>query len=375
MRWFKNVITLSFKELQSLLSDKVMLGIIVVIFSVAIIAISKGLSMDVKNATVAIVDEDHSALTTRLSDALLPPYFKPPVQFRTKAAAEAAMNEGQFIFLINFPPHLERDIERQRHPQIQVIADATAMSQAGVGFIYIERIFSQEVAQFFHQPTSESLLDFTPITNVWFNANTNSMWYLAVMNVATFVFLLAMLLVGAAVIRERERGTIEHLLVMPVSASEIAAAKIFTNSLAIAIAALLSLILVVHLFLGVPINGSIGLWFFGTLIFLFTAAGLGVLLATIAPTMPQFALLMLPLYIVLRLISGGETPLESMPLWLQQVTAFSPMTQYVVFTNDVLFRHATLFLVQSKLWEMAATGAVFIAIALYFFRSMLDKQG
>ncbi|SUO93957.1 ABC transporter permease [Suttonella ornithocola] len=371
----KNIWTLTLKEFQSLLSDRAMLGIITIIFTVAVIAITNGVSIDVKNATVAVVDHDRSPLSQRITSALLSPYFQPPVLFEDMAEAHAAMDKAEYIFIMDIPPHFEEDVLKARHPAIQITADATALSQAGVGFVYLQQIISEETLRYFQLANPAQFLPMKPVINVSFNPNTDSRWYLAVMNVATFTFMLAMLLVGAAVIRERERGTMEHLLVMPITANEIAAAKIIANSTVIALAALASMQFVVKGILAIPISGSLALFALGIIVFLFSATALGVLLATTAPTMPQFILLMLPMYIVLRLISGGETPLASMPNWLQTVSQASPMTQFVEYSSAVLFRNADITLVQKPLFIMAMMGVLFLVLALSHFRSMLDKQG
>lgn len=375
MHRFRNTLTLTLKEFRSLLSDAVMMGLIIVIFTVAVIAIAKGISIEVRNASVAIVDEDHSVFSRRLADSLQAPYFQPPQHLPSLKAAQQAMDKGDYIFVLVLPPQLEKDLLRGAKPEIQVIADATALSQAGIGFGYLQHIIQREALALLGQGDMTDLLPLQPHLNITFNPNTDSSWFLALANVSTFVFMLAMLLVGAAVIRERERGTIEHLLVMPVSANEIAAAKIIANGTVIALATLASVQFIVKGVLNVDLSGSMALFALGTVVFLFSAAALGILLAIAAPSMPQFALLMLPIYIVLRIISGGETPLASMPDWLQNISQASPMTQYVSFSNAVLFRNAPLHLVQKELLIMGGIGLAFLLIALLRFRSMLDKQG
>lgn len=177
-------------------------------------------------------------------------------------------------------------------------------------------------------------------------------------------------------IRERERGTIEHLLVMPVSAAEIALAKILANGIVIMCAALLSLWLIVRGVLGVPIMlQSIPLFATGIIVFLFSMASLGILLAILAPTMPQFGLLCIPVYILLHMLSGTMSPLDNMPELTQTITQVSPVTLLASFTQDVLFRHAELDLVWNKLLQMGLIGAVFLGIALKQFKTMLSKQG
>ena len=186
--------------------------------------------------------------------------------------------------------------------------------------------------------------------------------------------LLTILLVGAAVIREREHGTIEHLLVMPVDANEIVMAKILANSLIILVSSLLSLLLVVHHAVGVPINGSLALFVFCEAVYLFAMAGLGVLLATQAPTMPQFSLLCIIVYISIFLLSGSNSPIENMPPWLRSLSELSPMTQFTALSKDIIFRGAGWSVIRHRVAITAVSGFLFTAIAVIRFRRMLAQQ-
>jgi ABC-2 type transport system permease protein len=137
------------------------------------------------------------------------------------------------------------------------------------------------------------------------------------------------------------------------------------------IAATLSLFFVVKWLIGVPIAGSILLFEFGLAIYLFSVTALGIMLATIVRSMPQFGLLAFPVFIVMSLLSGGQTPLESMPIALQKVMQFVPSTHFVSFSQAVLFRNATLPMVWFQLAAMFAIGSAYTAYTLVRFRKML----
>ena len=179
---------------------------------------------------------------------------------------------------------------------------------------------------------------------------------------------------GAAVIRERERGTMEHLLVMPVSVIEIMMAKVLSNGVVILVASQLSMWFVVHKLIGVHINGSLLLYALGVGVYLFSIAALGIMLATIAPTMPQFGLLMLPVFIVTLMFSGSQSPRSNMPAIAQSVSEYWPTTQFAQFSQNVLFRGADIEIVWPQLVVMAVLGAAFLLFALVRFRKMLDQQ-
>jgi ABC-2 type transport system permease protein len=133
----------------------------------------------------------------------------------------------------------------------------------------------------------------------------------------------------------------------------------------------LSLNLVARGALGIPINGSVSPYLVGAAVFLFAVTALGIMLATLTRSMPQFALMAYPTIIVMEVLSGGMTPLESMPAYLQLIMSAVPSTHYVKFSQAVLFRDAPISVVWPQIAWMAALGAIYVAIALGRFRSML----
>jgi ABC-2 type transport system permease protein len=204
-----------------------------------------------------------------------------------------------------------------------------------------------------------------------FNPNFEQSWFVAINQVINNISVLAIFLTGAAVLREREHGNIEHLLVMPLRPSELMFAKIWANGLVVVVAAMGSLLLVVQLVIGVPIQGSIPLFVAGLVDYLFSVTALGIMLATLVRSMPQFGLLAFPVFIVMSLLSGGNTPLESMPIWLQRVMQFVPSTHFVSFSQAVLFRNATPAMVWPAMLKMFAIGAAYTLYTLSRFRNML----
>ena len=372
-QWIKNVYYLSIKELRSLFGDLTLIGLVVIMFTFTIYSIAKGITTEVKNAPVAVLDEDHSTLSYQLRDVILPPYFKQVVEIE-RDRIDSAMDNGEYIFVLTIPPNFATDLLAGKQPQLQLLVDATAMTQAGIGANYLNQIINRQINQFLGLPDNQQLLPLKPEINVLFNENLLTEWFMPMTQITGNSSLLVLILVGAAVIREREHGTIEHLLVMPVTASEIAFSKIIANSLVILVAAVLSLYFVVHKLIGAPINGSLWLFAFSELIYLFSMAGLGLFLATQAPTMPQFSLLCLPVYIVLYLLSGGPSPIENMPQTVQQVMQFSPLTKFLAISQDILSRGAGWETIWHRLVIMIVLGTVFISVAIMRFRSMLARQ-
>ena len=373
LRWLSNVFRLGRKELASLAGDTILAGFIVYSFSFSVYSEATGIKTDVTDATIAIVDSDRSMLSARIHDGLLSPYFRRPVII-DRASVDSAMDRGAYAFILDIPPRFEADVLRGRNPLLQLNIDATAMTQAAVGEGYIVSILQQEIGGYLRSRGIEAQPPLTGVVRAFFNPNLEGIWLKAIDAVLENITMLSLLLVGAAVIRERERGTIEHLLVMPIRASEIAAAKIWANGLVVMVAATFSLLIIVNQVLNVPIAGSIPLFLFGMAIYLFAITSLGILLATIANSMPQFGLLAIPVFLVLNMLSGGPSPLESMPAPLQSAIQVSPAMHFVKFSQSVLCRGAGLDVVWPDLIILAVLGALFLALALFRFRSMLAQS-
>jgi ABC-2 type transport system permease protein len=370
MRMIANIFWLGTKELRSLAQDYVLLALVVWAFSLSIVMQAQNTSQELRNASLGFVDEDNSALSRRIAGAFLPPYFK-PAQLVAEADIDRLMNEGRYTFVIDVPPNFQRDVAAGRSPVIQVYVDATAMIQAGVGTGYAQQIISQEVDDFVARAATVALPPVTLAVRIAFNPNVNSGWFTSIMGIINDVNILAVILAGAAIVREREHGTMDHLLVMPLRPFEIAMAKIWANGLVITIAVALSLTLVVRMLLHIPIAGSVPLFLMGVVIYLFFATAVGIFLGTLARSMPQLGLLFFLVVLPMNMLSGANTPLESMPPFLRTVMQVSPSTHFVSFAQAILYRGAGFGVVWPQFVAVALIGGVFLALALMRFRRVV----
>lgn len=368
MRSLSTIFWLSLKEVRSFLSDWVLLALVLYSFSLAIIAHAQSNAQELSNASMGVVDEDGSELSRRIMAAFLPPYFK-AARVVAQGDVDRLMNTGRYTFILDIPPHFQRDVVAGRGPTLQVLVDATAMMQAGIGASYARQIIDTEVATFVrHERPPGGTVDLA--VRIAFNPNVTTAWFTSVMGVITNVTMLAIIVAGAAVVREREHGTMDHLLVMPVTPFEIAMAKILGNAIMITAAVGLSLWLVVRGVLHVPIAGSIPLFIGGVAIYLFFAMSVGIFLATVARTMPQLGLLFMLVAIPLNMLSGANTPLESMPPLLRSIMEASPTTHFVSFAQAILYRGAGLDIVWRDFVAVAVAGGAFFGLGLIRFRSV-----
>src|SRR6516162_1644786 len=369
MRALANIFWLGTKELRSFQRDFVLLGLVIYAFSLAIIAQAQSSSQEVHNASIAIVDEDHSELSRRIAHAFLPPYFQTPQPIAERDIVPL-MNSGRYTFVIDVPPNLQRDVLGGRQPALQLDVDATAMVQAGLGADYAQQIIMTEINDFLSRREGNPASPVNLVVRIAFNPNVTTAWFTSVMGIINSITMLAIILAGAAVVREREHGTMDHLLVMPLTPFEIAMSKIWANGFVIIIAVALSLYFIVGGLLGIPIAGSIPLFLLGAAVYLFFGTAIGLFLGTVARSMPQLGLLYLLVYLPLAMLSGSNTPLESMPPWLATIMLASPTVHFVSFAQAILYRGAGFAVVWPQFVIVALIGGVFLGLALLRFRQV-----
>jgi ABC-2 type transport system permease protein len=366
-----NIFRLVIKELRSIRSDPTMLILVVYAFSISVNTVATGAVTEATNLSVGIADEDGSELSRQIAEGLVRPAFQPAVQIRA-SDIDSKMDRGELLFVVEIPPNFQADILAQRKTEIQINVDATAVAQAGNGANYLKTAISNEVQNFLNARGIPAGSPINLVVRADFNPNLKTAWFSAMTQVINQITLLTVILTGAALIREREQGTVEHLLVMPVVPAEIMLAKMFANGLVILVAAMLSLQFVVHWWIGAPIAGSLLLFLLGAALYALVVAALGILLGTLSTTMGQFGLLAMPVLIVTQLLSGSSTPMESMPVWLQYVMrTISPTPHFVSFAQAVLFRGADLTLVWRPLVAMLIIGAFYFAFAMSRFRRVI----
>lgn len=386
MRAARNILYLGFKELHSLLRDPILMVLIGFALTVNIYTAATAMPETLHKAPIAIVDEDQSALSGRIRDAFYPPFFLPPVAI-TPAEMDARMDAGLDTFALHIPTGFERDALAGRSPRIQLNVDATRMSQAFIGSSYIQTIVSEEVNEFMRHHRAGTQPRVELVFRTQFNPELNKIWFGSIMEVITAITMLSIVLTGAALIREREHGTVEHVLVMPVTPFEIMASKVWAMGFVVLTGSALSLGLVVHGLLDVPIQGSLALFFAGVCLHLFATTSLGIFLGTVARSMPQFGLLLFMVLLPMQILSGaggliraqtlsagGIKQREGMTSLIDIVMQAAPTTHFVEFAQAILFRGAGLDVVWQQLASLAAIGVVLFLISLARFRKTLGTM-
>lgn len=386
MRAARNILYLGLKELHSLLRDPILMLLIAFALTVNIYTAATAMPETLHKAPIAIVDEDQSALSSRIRDAFYPPYFLPPVLI-TPAEMDARMDAGLDTFALHIPSGFERDSLAGRSPEIQLNVDATRMSQAFIGSNYIHTIITEEINEFMlgHRANAQPPVEL--VFRSQFNPELNKIWFGSIMEVITAITMLSIVLTGAALIREREHGTVDHVLVMPVTPFEIMASKVWAMALVVLVGSALSLLFVVQGLLAVPLQGSLVLFFAGVCLHLFATTSLGIFLGTIARSMPQFGLLLFMVLLPMQILSGaggliraqtlsagGIKQREGMTSIIDIVMQAAPTTHFVEYAQAILFRGAGLDVVWPELASLAAIGIVFFTLSLARFRKTLGTM-
>lgn len=365
--------TLGIKELRSLWRDRLLLLFVIWAFSGALYTAAKGAPDRLHRAPIAVVDEDQSMLSQRIVSAFYPPTFKLPDAI-SLTDVDPAMDAGRYTFVMNIPPDFQRDVLAGKSPAIQLNVDATQLSQAFLGSGYVQSMALSEVNEFLQRERINTTMPIELAMRMRFNPSLDNTWFMGVMELINNVTMLSIVLTGAALIREREHGTIEHLLVLPLKPSEIMLAKIWSMGAVVMLATALALQFVLRDALAMPVTGSVGLFLVGCALHLFATTSMGIYMGTVARSMPQLGLLMILVLLPLNILSGGMTPRESMPDIVRFVMNAAPTTHFVSFAQAILYRGADLSIVWPQFAAIAVIGVAFYAGALRHFRAAVNTM-
>ena len=350
--------------------DPILVVLIIFSFTVSIYTAARAVPETLNKAAIAIVDEDSSPLSRQIADAFYPPFFVSP-ELISQEEMDARMDAGLETFVLVIPPYFQEELLAGRKPVLQLNVDATRMTQAFTGSGYVQNIVYAEISEYLQRHRGGTASPVDLVIRNRFNPELNVSWFGSIHNVISSITMLSIILTGAALIREREHGTIEHLLVMPVTAFEIMTAKVWSMGLIVFLASAFSLVFVVHGLLSIPMLGSVPLFLLGTALQLFATTSMGIFLATIAGSMPQFGMLLMLVLLPLQVLSGTMTPRESMPEIIQTIMLAAPNTHFGIMAQAILFRGAGLAVVWPQILALIIIGAVLFIFALRRFRAFL----
>jgi ABC-2 type transport system permease protein len=331
--------------------------------------------MQLRNATLLVHDMDHSASSRELIHRFQAPYFRLVGEVDDPADALARLDRGTIMALLDIPPRFHEALRAGQPTSVQLQVDTSNAAQGLSASAYAARItarFGLDVAQGMAAGRGAGLPTVESQHRVWFNPDQNERWYQSISHLLRMITMFSILLPAAALVREKERGTVEQLLVSPLSPLQILLSKVLAMTAVILTATAAAYIGVMRPMFHVPMRGSAVLFFLLTTLFVFTTAGLGLFAATVTRNQAQVGLITLLAVGPMLLLSGLTSPFESMPLWVQTLMSLSPLHYYIDVVFGVLLKGSDLSVLWKPVMAMAVLGAAVFALGVWRFRRQFE---
>lgn len=371
--WGRRLAAMTWKEILQLSRDVPLLLFLLYSFSLSVVVSGAGITMQLTNAELLVHDADHSHSSRELIHRFQLPYFTFAGEISDPREGLRQLDQGKVMMLLEIPPRFHEALMSGERTAVQVLVDTTnapqGLSAAGYS-VRIAGLFGSEtgLASAGLSGAEAAMPRVSSAHRVWFNPTQDERWFQSIAHVLRMTTIFAVLLPAAALVREKERGTVEQLLVSPLSPFQIMFAKVLAMSGVILIALSLALYGVLHPVFHVPMKGSTGLFFLLTTLHVFTTAGFGLVAATIAKNQAQVGMMTLFVVGPMLLLSGITSPYESMPKWVQTVMTFSPLRYYIDITYGVMLKGAGLDLLWKPVGAMLLLGGALFGFGMWRFR-------
>jgi ABC-2 type transport system permease protein len=372
--WWSRIIAMTVKELKQLMRDPVLLLIIAYFFTADIYMAGDGINMNLRNASLMVIDHDHSAASRELIYRFRQPYFDFKGEISGKSEAENLLNAGRILAVLDIPENFNSLLLQGKPTAVQFQVD-TSNTVLGT----LATSYAKEISMDFGHDFVIKRLGLNPgqmgsiptIQNryrVLYNPNRIDSWFMSVSELFTAITILSMMLPAAAAVREKERGTIEQLAVSPLSSFQILLPKVISMGLVILLGVAVSMYLIIIPVFHTPFKGSIGLFFTVTAIYVFTTSGLGLFIATVSRSLGQVSMLVLLLLLPIILLSGAWTPPEAMPQAIHWAMYISPLYYYNEIIYAILLKGARIDILWDSLLGLTILGVVFFSFGVWRFR-------
>jgi ABC-2 type transport system permease protein len=372
--WLRRLHVMIVKEWLQLARDLVLLCFIAYAFTVDVYLAGSGVSLQLNRAAFAVHDSDHSFASRELVYRFQLPHFSLVGEVAGARDGRKLLDDGKAIMVLDTPPNFEQSLLRGEATSVQLQVDATHSVLGFLASSYAAQIVGQyglEAGLAREGLSASDIADVPRIDSrhrVWFNPNQNDGWFMSISELLTVVTLFAILLPAAAMVREKERGTVEQLLVSPLTSFQIMFPKVVAMTAVILTGVLISLALILTPVFHVPFKGSYLLFIAVTTLYVFTTAGLGLFAATIARNLAQAGMMTILILAPMIFLSGAWTPPEAMPVWLQMGMKISPLHYYMDAAFGILLKGARLQDLWRSILGMAVLGSIVFGFGLWRFR-------
>lgn len=365
------------KEFGELRRDIPILLILIWGFTGTIYSAGHAISMEIRDYPVVVYDMAQSRTSRELISRLHKPYFKIVAHLRNEDAVVRYLDQGKASLAIIIPPEFERRVNAGETAQFQILSDGTLSMSATIAGGHIATIASEFGLELLSRTSAMQAGAATALPRVdarirvAYNANLVNAWFSAMLELFNITTMVAALLTAAAMVREKEYGTLEQLLVSPLRPAELFIAKVIPTVVIVPLLALGSLFTILQGVFDVPIRGSILLFYLVSLVYVFAAASLGLAIAVVARNVAQAMMILLLFLFPMMFLSGAFTPPESMATWMRYASLISPMRYYLDFGYQVLFKGNGIAEIWHDILGIFAVGSVMFGIAVWRFRRLI----
>lgn len=376
--WWHRLIVMTRKEMLQLFRDVPIVAFLVYSFTLAIYITGNGIRSQLHDASLLVHDADHSVSSRELIHRFQAPFFRLNGEVADSREGLRQLDRGTAVALLEIPPRFHEQLVTGEPTAVQLLVDTTNSANGLSVASYAARIvarFGQESA--FERvgnvgDSSQNLPLIISDHRVWYNPDQNEAWFECISHLLRQITIFALLLPAAALVREKERGTVEQLLVSPLSPFQIMTSKVLAMTMVILGATAVGLFGIMQPVFGVPIKGSIWLFFTLTALFVVTTACMGLAAATLARNQGQVGMITLLVAAPMLMLSGIAAPMEAMPTWVRYLMALSPLRYYVDIAYGILLKGAGLNILWDSVLAMAALGAALFGFGLWRFRSQFQ---
>ena len=372
--WWTRILAMTVKELKQLIRDPALLLIIVYFFTADVYLAGSGINLSLKNASIMVIDRDHSEASRELIHRFRQPYFDLKGEITSKNEAEDLLNTGKILAVLDIPENFQKQLLQSQSVSVQFQVDSSNTVLGTLATTYATEItasFGQDFVVKRLGINSEQLAALPIIQNrhrVLYNPNRIDGWFMSISELLTVITILSLMLPAAAAVREKERGTIEQLAVSPLSSLQILLPKVISMGLVILIGVAACLFLIIIPIFELPIKGSLGLFFAVTALYVFTTSGIGLFVATISRNLGQMAMLGILILMPILLLSGAWTPPEAMPQVMRWAMTISPLYYFNEMGYAILFKGAGLDIIWDSLLGLSVLGGFFFNFGVWRFR-------
>ena len=373
----RRMIGLIRKEFAQIVRDRPLVIILLWAFTAAIYSAGQGRATETMNLATAVYDLSRGPASREFVSHLQPPYFKTVAYLDHEADVATWLDRGKAALVVIIPPDFQREVDGIGQAHIQVLTDGALAMPATVSIAYMAAISARYSVDVLERRAgaSGSTLVRGPILDerlrVKFNPNMLSSWFAALLELLNMCTMVSLLLTAANLVREKEHGTVERLLVSPARPVEIFLAKIIPTVLLVLICSGLSFVFVLVPAFDLPIRGSLLLFFSVTALYVFAMTSMGIAIALVARNMAQAVLMMILILQPMIFLSGAWNPPEAMSPWLRGISLLSPLRYFIDFSFGVILKgNGGLTLI----WDIvgiAALGIVLFTFSLWWFERSL----